>query len=99
MPLPALKATIVLPAFTRSLPADGNILYLSCHGEYLNPEDSEGEITKERPVSLSPSKTRVQRPAYRASTAQHDNRFNFVMLIEEDVSLSLNMTSSLVDGI
>jgi hypothetical protein len=31
MPLPTLKATIVLPAFTRSLPADGNILYLSCH--------------------------------------------------------------------
>jgi hypothetical protein len=25
MPFPALKATIVLPAFTRSLPADGNI--------------------------------------------------------------------------
>ena len=28
MPLPALKATIVLPAFIRSLPADGSILNL-----------------------------------------------------------------------
>ena len=28
MPLPALKATIVLPAFARSLPADGSILNL-----------------------------------------------------------------------
>jgi hypothetical protein len=31
MPFPALKATIVLPDFARSLPADGKILYLSCH--------------------------------------------------------------------
>jgi hypothetical protein len=28
--LPELKAGTVLPAFTRSLPADGNILYLLC---------------------------------------------------------------------
>jgi hypothetical protein len=28
----AAQASIVLPAFTRSLPADGNILYLSFHG-------------------------------------------------------------------
>jgi hypothetical protein len=28
MPLPGLKTTIVLPAFTRSLPADGNIFML-----------------------------------------------------------------------
>jgi hypothetical protein len=28
MPLPALKATIVLPAFTRSLPADGRVLFM-----------------------------------------------------------------------
>jgi hypothetical protein len=32
MPIPAHKATIVLPAFTRSLPADGNTLHLLCHG-------------------------------------------------------------------
>ena len=31
MPLPALKANIVLPAFARSLTADRNILYLSYH--------------------------------------------------------------------
>jgi hypothetical protein len=30
--LPALKATIVLPDFARSLSADGNILHLLCHG-------------------------------------------------------------------
>ena len=37
MPLPALKASIVLPAFTRSLPADGSI--------HITGNDSEGSST------------------------------------------------------
>jgi hypothetical protein len=32
MPFPALKATIVLPDFVRSLPADGNFLYYHVMG-------------------------------------------------------------------
>jgi hypothetical protein len=43
MPFPVHKATIVLPAFIRSLPADENIVYLSCHGELVSGLHGTGQ--------------------------------------------------------